>query len=206
MYSVVLMMAMTGAPATPAFGGRRGCDGCWGGSACAGACHGRRDDCCGRRGLLGRRGCNDCGGCSGDCHGRRRSKGCCGSYVACSGGCAGVGCVGGAGCATTVIETKKEEKKATGKEEASIAAPATIVVSLPAEAKLKIDNHLTTSTSATRVFTSPALELGKAYTYTLTATITREGREVSASQDVTVQAGQETRVTLNFPVATVASR
>jgi uncharacterized protein (TIGR03000 family) len=90
-------------------------------------------------------------------------------------------------------------------EETRIAVPATIIVSLPADAKLRVDEYTTTSTTATRVFVSPALGAGKEFSYTLTGEILRDGRPVVASKRITVRAGEETRVELEFPVAAVAS-
>jgi len=95
--------------------------------------------------------------------------------------------------------------KAT-KEGASIPAPAAILVSLPAEAKLVIDGYVTSSVSANRVFTSPALEPGKEFSYTLKASIVRDGQQVTTTRTVPVRAGETTRVTLEFPVADVAQQ
>jgi len=85
-----------------------------------------------------------------------------------------------------------------------LSAPATIVVSVPAEAKLSVDDVATQSTSATRVFASPALERGKEYYYTLKAEITRDGKSVTATKRVAVHAGEESRVSLDFPEASLA--
>ena len=46
---------------------------------------------------------------------------------------------------------KDGEKKDDGKEKTMISAPATIIVSLPADAKLTIDDAATTSTASPRV-------------------------------------------------------
>jgi uncharacterized protein (TIGR03000 family) len=101
------------------------------------------------------------------------------------------------------VEIKKDgTKKPEGKGESLAPAPATIIVSLPAEAKLTIDDAATKSTSATRVFASPTLETGKEYYYTLKAEITRDGKTVPVEKRVAVRAGEETRVTLEFPTAT----
>jgi uncharacterized protein (TIGR03000 family) len=83
-----------------------------------------------------------------------------------------------------------------GKTTMVTPAPATIVVNLPADAKLLIDDVATTSTSATRVFSSPALERGKEYTYTLKAEVNKDGKTMTATKTVTVRAGEETRVTM----------
>jgi uncharacterized protein (TIGR03000 family) len=103
---------------------------------------------------------------------------------------------------------KPEEKKKTpeGDKGALAPAPATIVVSLPANATLKVDGAATRSTSATRVFATPALPAGQDYYYTLTAEVVRDGQTVTATRRVAVRAGQESRVSIEVPVASVASR
>jgi uncharacterized protein (TIGR03000 family) len=188
MYSLVLMMALTGSAEVPA---GHGCHGCCGG--CHG-CHGCR----------GRHGC--CGGgygCYGCCGGY---YGCCGGCYGCYGGCYGYGCCGGmmaapAAPAAPTAPAKPKEK------EASNAAPATILVSLPADAQLTIDGAATNSTSANRVFTTPALNNGSEYYYTLKAQVTRGGKVLSTTRRVAVRAGEASRVTLDVPAATgVASK
>jgi uncharacterized protein (TIGR03000 family) len=104
-------------------------------------------------------------------------------------------------------EKKDGDKKE--KEEASALAPATILVSLPADAQLTVDDTATTSTSASRVFVSPPLQRGKDYQYTLTAAIVRDGQKLAATERVTVRAGQETRVSLppaRFATASVVQK
>jgi uncharacterized protein (TIGR03000 family) len=92
------------------------------------------------------------------------------------------------------------------REEARIAAPATIVVSLPADASLRVDDYTTVSKSATRVFVSPTLNAGKEYYYTLTGEILRDGKPVVATKQISLRAGEETRVILEFPASAVASK
>ena len=65
---------------------------------------------------------------------------------------------------------------------APTSGPATIVVTLPADARLNFDGSPTRTTSARRVFTSPPLQPGQSYQYTLTAEISREGRPVTVTQ------------------------
>jgi uncharacterized protein (TIGR03000 family) len=77
--------------------------------------------------------------------------------------------------------------------------PATIVVNLPANAVLNFDGMPTKATSSTRVFTSPPLEPGNSYFYTVTAQMTQEGRPLTVTQRVYVRAGQTSRVALSFP-------
>jgi uncharacterized protein (TIGR03000 family) len=76
---------------------------------------------------------------------------------------------------------------------------AMILVHLPADAKLTIDGNATQSTSGTRMFTSPPLERGKTYHYTLRGKVNRDGREFNAKKIVEVRAGRTSEVTLDFP-------
>ncbi len=89
---------------------------------------------------------------------------------------------------------------------AAAPAPVTLIVSLPADAQLTIDDRATVSTSETRTFVSPALEPGKSYVYTLKATVVRDGKAETVTKAVEVTAGQETRVSLTLPTATVAAK
>jgi uncharacterized protein (TIGR03000 family) len=81
---------------------------------------------------------------------------------------------------------------------------ATIIVSLPAEAKLTIDGNPTTSTSNRRVFVSPELPTGRTFNYTLKAEVSVAGRTEVITKVVSVQAGSETQAQLELP-ANVAS-
>lgn len=187
MYSVVLMMALSGGAELPA---GHGCKCC--GCNCCG-CY----SCCGCN-CKGCHGCKKCHGCNGchccGCYGCCGYHGCCGGHVVCCGGAAAPA------AKPEEIKKKPEEKKSM------MPAPATIVVSLPADAKLFVDDAVTTSTTATRAFASPALEQGKDYFYTLKAEVVRDGKTYSASRRVAVRAGEETAVTLEVPEVAVAQR
>jgi len=100
-------------------------------------------------------------------------------------------------------DTPPVSKPNVGTDGASVAAPATIIVSLPADAKLMIDDYATKSTSAARVFNSPELAPGQAFSYTLKAEIVRDGQTLTVTEQVTVRAGLETRV--SFPADKFAS-
>src|SRR5438270_121531 len=146
MYSVVLLMALSGGADTPALG--HGCKGC--------------------------------------------------SSYGCGGGARHGGCEGGYGApamppAGTVLPVEPTPKKTSLEP-----APATIVVNLPAEAKLTVDGNPTTSTSDRRVFVSPALDRGMEYFYTLKAEVVRGGKTETRTEKVTVRAGEETKVDINF--------
>ena len=101
---------------------------------------------------------------------------------------------------------KIEKKPAEKGVEMQTAAPATLIVSLPAEAKLLIDNAVTTSTSTRRVFVSPTLPAGREFTYSLKAEFVKNGKPVVVNQDVIVRAGAEITVTMEEGLANVASR
>jgi uncharacterized protein (TIGR03000 family) len=160
-------------------GGSKGCSGggCGGGGCSSGYCGG-----------------GSCGG--GYCGGGYAGHGsycatCSAGSVGCSGGlCA----VGGAAPVSLALNYSSE-------------APATLLVSLPNDATLTIDNTPTpASTEAVRAFRSPALEAGKEYEYTLTAKGVRDGKAVEVTRTVTVRAGEETRVQMDFPVRVASAK
>jgi uncharacterized protein (TIGR03000 family) len=104
-------------------------------------------------------------------------------------------------------EPIKNPPKEKGKDE--VSAPATIILSLPADAKVSIDGVVTTSTSATRTFVTPDLTPEKEFVYTLSAQIVRDGQTLSVNEKVTVRAGEETRLNLGtekFQSLTVATK
>lgn len=75
------------------------------------------------------------------------------------------------------------------------SSPATIVINLPADAKLTFDGVATTSDSNVRRFVTPALAGGD-YNYSIAAEVVREGKKLAAIQTVTVRAGQTTEINL----------
>jgi uncharacterized protein (TIGR03000 family) len=83
-------------------------------------------------------------------------------------------------------------------------SPATLVVRLPAGARLTIAGQPTRSTGATRRFVSPPLEPGKSYTYELRAEVGDEGRTVSATRTVTVGAGRQSQVEFDLSGVRIA--
>jgi uncharacterized protein (TIGR03000 family) len=105
---------------------------------------------------------------------------------------------------------KKGEDKgdAGGAQVSTTNGQATIVVSLPASASLSFNGQsVGASTSTKRTFVSPDLVAGRAYTYDLKADYRKDGRTVSVSRTVQVEAGKTVNVDLTGPRATaVASR
>jgi uncharacterized protein (TIGR03000 family) len=172
MYSVVLMMSLTGGTEVPEFG-RRSCCGCSGGYSCCGGCHG------GRR--------------------ARRCHGCCGGYSCCGGGA--YGCCGG----TAPMSRPPSGERVPPPKKTQAEDRGTIVVTLPAEARLTIGGRPTTSTSALRRFITPPLSADREAFYTMRAEILRDGQPVAIEQQVAVRPGQETRVSFDFAATAVAS-
>jgi uncharacterized protein (TIGR03000 family) len=128
-------------------------------------------------------------------------------------GCYG-GCYGGAIMGTPVMPgggagTQQGEKikdMPTPKKTQLTPASATIVVDLPADAKLSIDDEPTTATGSNRVFVSPALNPGREYHYTLKAEIVKDGKPVAVEKVIAVKAGEVTSEKLTLPAAGVAQR
>ena len=242
MYSLVLMSAMSTAPATPEFNGYFrdlffGCNGCYGCGGCYGS-GGARYGCngCGGCdgflgfGLLSRRpffdrGCHGCGGyayapgygCSGASY--APSYGCAGSmsYAPSSAGCYGsasyscyggpavsysAGCYGSAvpgGATIPTIPYAPVEPAPAGSTSNLIQAGhvaaavpqgtrATVVVKLPADAKLYAEGKLLALTSAERKFVTPPLPEGE-FTYRFKVEYDRDGETYSVTKKVPVKAG-----------------
>lgn len=131
--------------------------------------------------------------------GGRKSKGCgdC-CYSSCYTGCGTGGCGYVGGCAGGVCAMPQAVRV--------YHASATVIVDLPADAQLSVDGHQTVSTSAQRTFYTPGLETGETYSYTLQAQVTRDGQTQTVTEQITVRAGQTTRVTINLPAQGVAAR
>jgi uncharacterized protein (TIGR03000 family) len=81
---------------------------------------------------------------------------------------------------------------------------AKVHVTLPADAKLTIDDMPTVSNSESRVFESPSLTPGKTFYYVLKATVVRDGKTETVTKEVTVRAGEDTRVTIEIPESAAA--
>lgn len=200
MYSVVLLAALTAGGNTPGWhhgyrggyncsgyncyagcwGGSYGGYGCWGGyGAYYGAsCYG----CWGGYGAYYGTHWGSNGGCYG-CHG---CYGCYGCY-----GCTGYSpmlmSAPMSAPAMPEIAPKPEMKKTT-----STASPAKLLVEMPADAKLFVDDQPIPA-EGRREFHTPALSQGQTYYYVVRAEVVREGKMVSDSKRVVFRAGEETR-------------
>jgi uncharacterized protein (TIGR03000 family) len=128
------------------------------------------------------RGCHGCHGCYG-CYGCHGCWGCYGGCYGCYGGC--YGCYGGCyGYYAAPAPTKM----------ASTGAPAQLIVQVPADAKLFLDDQLTTTSSEERTFVTPNLDSGYLYTYTVRAEISRDGQKYTETKKIGVTAGSTSRL------------
>lgn len=229
MYSAVLMLALTAGSESVDFGRNR-CHGCSAAPVCSTTYVVSCASSCSRVGLFHRDRCHGCTtshgctttvshgcntSCSSACHcsggglfGRFRNR-CHGCTSSCSHSCHVVApaCCGG----TVIIEKKAMPKGETipgpgEKKKASTAAPATIVVSLPADARLIVDGNGTTSSTDRRVLVTPELQYGSTYVYTMQAEVVRNGQTVAQTQQVNVRGGETTAVQFSFPTQGVASK
>jgi uncharacterized protein (TIGR03000 family) len=98
--------------------------------------------------------------------------------------------------------TPRDPNRPTGtppmpKQQSAADAPATIIVDLPANARLTVDGQITQSTSSRRTFVSPPLKQGVTYQYSLEAKL--DGN-VTTIRAIDVRAGQVSRITMDTPV------
>jgi uncharacterized protein (TIGR03000 family) len=94
----------------------------------------------------------------------------------------------------------------TPRRETRLEVPATLVVHLPAQARLTVDGNPTRSTSSVRTFISPPLPAGNNFYYTLKAEILEGGASRTLTKQVTVRAGQEAGVWFDFASDRVAQK
>jgi len=80
------------------------------------------------------------------------------------------------------------------KKQANAAGAAQIVVELPADAQLFVDEEPTRGTSARRTLVTPTLQPGLLHTYTLRVEVTRDGKSHSELKRVEVTAGETAQV------------
>jgi len=100
----------------------------------------------------------------------------------------------------------EENKGKKVEDDKDIAAPATLIVHVPADAQLTVGSQPTQQTSTRRAFVTPTLEPGKVYSYTLTAEVLRNGQPTRWQETVSVRSGKETEVMMTMPVTGVAAR
>jgi uncharacterized protein (TIGR03000 family) len=78
-----------------------------------------------------------------------------------------------------------------GNGSSSLESSARIVVTLPADARLTVDDQATTSVGTRRVFYSTPLPADGSYSYTFKAEFVQDGKRVSVTKKVPLSPGKE---------------
>jgi uncharacterized protein (TIGR03000 family) len=89
--------------------------------------------------------------------------------------------------------TPEPVKKPKEAKDGEVSAPAKLIVELPADAKLFIDDQAMKTTSEKRSFNTPVLQAGQAYFYDLKAEVVRDGKTYTETRRVIVRAGETAR-------------
>jgi uncharacterized protein (TIGR03000 family) len=101
-------------------------------------------------------------------------------------------------------DKEKDKNKDKDKDGASINR-AKLIVELPTDAKLYIDDQPMKTPSGRRVFNTPPLQPGQTYYYILRAEVVRDGQRKVSEQRIIIRPGQEARATfanLEVPATT----
>ncbi len=182
MYSLVLMAALTTSAEEP---------GCWGKwCGCRGAyagCYGGYGGCYGCYGAYG--GCYGCYG-GGYGYGYGASYGC---YGGCVGGGWGISNYAPVNPYQAPSSLPPASEQIPAPKKASLSTQGKLIVAVPADAKLYIDDQLMKTTAGERTFRTPQLQKGQAYYYIIRAEVVRDGQPQSLTKQVIVRAGEESR-------------
>ena len=187
------------------------------------------EDCCWGRGFCGCYG-GGYGGCYGGCYGGGYG-GCYGGYGGCYGGCYGggswggyaygiygcYGCYGGWSCygsgyscygngvyhgpTGTPNGTAPEKLGPPSKQDETTRAK--VIIDVPAQAKLYIDDQPMSNKTGKRTFMTPPLERGQTYFYDVKIVLTVDGQEKVQTERVVLRAGEV--VAANFSGAPSAT-
>jgi uncharacterized protein (TIGR03000 family) len=183
MYSVVLMTALTAGSVTPDwhhcgyhFGWGGGC------SACSGGYYGG-----------GYEGCGCWGGYSSwsYCNMPPPNPGYPGGFGVAMGGATGPTAAPGNGAADEELDKPKTKKK-NGKQ-TMVPTGAKLLIELPANAKLFIDDTPVKAAADVQTFHTPLLEPGRDYFYSVRIELMRDGQPLSQTRQIIVRAGQVAR-------------
>jgi uncharacterized protein (TIGR03000 family) len=102
----------------------------------------------------------------------------------------------GAWSAPMIMPPVKPEGVGAPKDKDEVrAAPdrAKLIVALPADAKLFIDDQLMKTTSEKRAFNTPTLDKSQTYYYDLRVEVMRDGKPITDTKRVLVRAGEVIR-------------
>jgi uncharacterized protein (TIGR03000 family) len=87
-------------------------------------------------------------------------------------------------------------------EATGLDASASLIVSVPADAKVFVNDRPTTSTGTERHYMSNGLKAGRTYSYTIRAEVVRDGQTITETKAVKLAAGR--RADLAFALAAPA--
>jgi uncharacterized protein (TIGR03000 family) len=90
-------------------------------------------------------------------------------------------------------ELEKTKKNKTGFKQTMDPTRAKLLIEVPANAKLFIDDMPVKVTAGVRSFDTPVLEPGQLYYYLIRIEVMRDGEPVSETRRIIVQAGQVAR-------------
>lgn len=100
----------------------------------------------------------------------------------------------GCGVIVSPVTTVPANAPAPKQEKSSLPNQARILVQLPADAKLYVDDQLSNQSATPRTLVTPVLQNGRDYTYTLRVEAVRNGQTVVATKDVVFRAGDNKAV------------
>ena len=131
------------------------------------------------------------GGCYGGCYG--------GGYGGCYGGCygGGVNYVPTTGPGNGAGKVVPEKLDAPKKQDDTTRAK--VLIDVPAQAKLYIDDQPMSNKTGLRTFVTPPLQRGQSYFYDVKIVLTVDGQEKVQTQRVILRAGEV--VAANFSAA-----
>jgi uncharacterized protein (TIGR03000 family) len=92
---------------------------------------------------------------------------------------------------------KAPAPKKVGGKEALAPGNAKLIIDVPEDAKLYIDDQLMKTSSSKRTFDTPALERGHTYYYIVRAEVVMDGQSYSETKRVLVRAGDQ--IQARFP-------
>jgi uncharacterized protein (TIGR03000 family) len=177
MYGVVLMAALTTGATTKAVVGAGLDCGCYGGghSGCYGGCYGAATAVMVAAG----------GGCYG------------GGWGGYAGGCYGAygGYGSGYNYGPTIVPSggsggMPEKLGPPSKQDQKDQSRAKVIIDVPAQAKLYIDDQPMSNKTGQRTFVTPPLERGQTYFYDVKIVVTVDGQEKAQTQRVVLRAGE----------------
>jgi uncharacterized protein (TIGR03000 family) len=101
------------------------------------------------------------------------------------------------GAPTTPEKPGVPEPVGVPKKSGQLSGPAKLIVSLPDNAKLYVDDQLMKTEASVRTFNTPALQQGQTYYYMLRAEVVREGQTYEETRRILIRAGDTVRA--EFP-------